>query len=534
MSGILLPGQENQPEPDKDNESTEGSGLVLPKGYGSHRREKPKTEPETQQPETVTPDAIQEQPPETEAGAPAEGAAAQAAGRPELDLRFPPRGAQIQCPSCGNAYTTPIFNIIDLGENPELKPALLGGQINVAVCPNCQTAVQIGTPLIVHDPENEFLGAYVPQTGQSDDMQNQRTIGELTQTLIRTIPSEKRRGYLLQPRQFFDWERFTEKLWEFEGVTPEMLRRQREQSNLLQRLLNLSNDETALDLALERSKHLVDRDFFAMLEQMAGTFQAQGQQQVVEALLALREKLMTRTDAGRELLELQEKAQGYLQRLSRSRSREELLDIFTEAWDDGTGRDLVATLAMAAPVVDYALLMELAQRMEQASDVEERSSLTQLREFLLQVQEQQQQSQQASAQQVQTVLQEVLQANDTEAKLREYANYIDETFLSLLAANIQRAQQNNAAAAVRRLSQIYEQALAIFQENLPDEVRLLQQLIAAPDQAAARTLLQENRALLNKEFVDTMQAVEQQLRESDRTEQADRLKALRGQVSLML
>jgi hypothetical protein len=444
-------------------------------------------------------------------------------------------GAQIQCPNCGNPYTTPVFSIIDLGENPELKGALLSGQVNLAVCPSCQTAVQLAAPLMIHEPEHSFLGVFVPQTGKGADLQNQKIIGDLTQALMRTIPSEKRRGYLLQPRQFFDWNNLVEKLWEFEGVTPEMLRRRRDQSALLQRLLNLANDTKALDLALERSKQLVDREFFAMLEQMFMTLRNQGQRQTAEALLSLREKLMERTDAGRVLQAQQEKIQGYLERVSQSKSRSDVLDLFIEAWQESNGREVVGTLAMAAaPVIDYAFLMELAQRLEKATDVEERSSLTQLRDFMLEVQDQQQEGQQAMVQQVQTILQEVLQADDTEAALREYADFIDETFLSLLAANIQAAQQNKATAAARRFRQVYDLALTIFQENLPAEIRLLQQVVSAPDPSTARKLLQENRALLNQEFVETMKAVEQQMREAGQTEQADRLKSLRGQVTLML
>ena len=40
--------------------------------------------------------------------------------------------------------------------------------------------------------------------------------------------------------------------------------------------------------------------------------------------------------------------------------------------------------------------------------------------------------------------------------------------------------------------------------------------------------------MLNKELVETMSRLEEQMREANRDEQADRLKSLRGQVSLML
>jgi hypothetical protein len=61
--------------------------------------------------------------------------------------------------------------------------------------------------------------------------------------------------------------------------------------------------------------------------------------------------------------------------------------------------------------------------------------------------EQQTQSQQAALQQMQQLLQQILQAEDTQAALRQYADYIDEAFLSVLGANIQAAQKRGSSAA---------------------------------------------------------------------------------------
>ncbi|WP_204266666.1 hypothetical protein, partial [Escherichia coli] len=46
--------------------------------------------------------------------------------------------------------------------------------------------------------------------------------------------------------EYLDWNRFIEKLWEFQGVTPEMLRRQRDQVAAIQSLARLADDEGAL------------------------------------------------------------------------------------------------------------------------------------------------------------------------------------------------------------------------------------------------------------------------------------------------
>lgn len=222
-------------------------------------------------------------------------------GVPRLIALPTQKGAQIQCPNCRTPYVVPVFTIIDLGVNPELKGALLSSQINMASCPNCGMGGPLNVPLLVHEPNHQFLGIFVPpaQNNQAN-LQQQKAIGDLTQTLMRKLPTEAWKGYMLQPKQFMDWQHFMEEIWGFEGVTPEMLRRQRSQGELLQRLVSLANDRKALEMALERSRDLVDLDFFALLDRLVMS-NNQGQQAGVNALMQLRAQLMETTEVGKKL-----------------------------------------------------------------------------------------------------------------------------------------------------------------------------------------------------------------------------------------
>ena len=522
MSGILIPGQREPSEPEK------GGKIEVAGGSGQARRDK---EEEAKRKERAA------------AAAQAERAAAPSpqpqsgAQRQAPDLAFPPTGAQVQCPNCGTPFTVPVFSIIDLGENPELRMPLLGGQVNVAACPSCGAGGPLSAPLLLHDPEHEFLGVFVPPTGQGDNLQSQRLIGDLTQTLMRKLPTEARRGYMLTAKEFMDWQRFMEVLWGFEGVTPEMLRRQRDQSELLQRLAGLANDPKALEIAVSRDAALVDSDFFAMLDRI---LMMAGDNEQVQPLLNLRNYLLENTDAGTLVKAREAKIRGLLETISAETSREEFLDLMVKAWGEEDGEEVAATLSMAAaPLVDYQFLTLLAARIEQTADQEEQESLTNLRDLLVQVQQemqaqQQQQSAANSGQQAQSLLQELLQANDTAARLQELAAYVDESFLALLAGQIRTAEQNNATAAARRLRQVYEQALNILQQSLPADLRFLNELLGAPDSNAARAMLRENREMVTKEFLDAVTGLEGEMRTNGRTELADRLKSLRGQIALML
>lgn len=513
MSGILLPGQDKQPV---------AGGIELPKGF-SRRRDESAT--------PATPEAAPAAP-ET----PAAPAAPQPPrrGRPGEELLFPPTAAQVQCPNCGARYAVPIFTIIDLGVNPELGPALLGGQINVAMCPQCGAGGPLSAPLMVHDPSHDFLAVYVPPTG-IDDVQRQRLIGDLTQTLMRKLPTEARRGYMLQPKEYLDWNRFVEKLWEFQGVTPEMLRRQRDQAAAIQSLARLADDPGALDIALERYQHLIDRQFFALLERLMMLSGSQGDREGLVALQTLRQALLEKTEAGRELKALQDRVEQTVRKIQPGATREEVIELLLAAWREPGGEDVAPSVAVSlAPMLDYQFLLAVAERLERTTDATERANLEKLRELVMAVQEQQQATQQSAAAQAQEVLQAVLESTDPAATIRENADLIDENFLGLLAANIQRAEQNNATGAAKRLRKIYEQALEVVQAQMSPELRLVNDLLNAPDQGAQRKVLEENRKLLSREFLEALKQLEEDFRQRQGADVADRLKSIRAQAALML
>ncbi|MCB0112957.1 MAG: hypothetical protein KDD84_02650 [Caldilineaceae bacterium] len=515
MSDIWTPGSKPSEQP--------SGGIELPKGFARRRSEEETRQPaEPAAPESPAPEA------------PAAPSQAQRGRRSEF--LFPPAGVQVQCPNCGTPFTAAVFSIVDLGANPELRQALLGNQINVASCPNCGAGGPLSAPLMVHDPENEFLGVLVPSQAGIQDMQIQKVIGEMSQALMRQLPNEARRGYMLNPKQYFDWDSFLEQFWGFEGVTPEELRRQREQGELMESLVRLANDETAMRMVLERRQHLVDENLFALLGQVMQAYAAQRQEENLNALRNVRQHLLDTTEAGAKVKALETKMREALGRVRPGMNREELLDILLEYWSTGEeGERIVATIvSMTRGLVDYEFLMTVAGRLEKTDDEEVRADLLELREMLLALNQQQSNSREAMMQQAQAMLQEVLQSPNPDEKLREYAEAIDETFLSMLAANIQQAEQKNATFAVKRLRSIYDAAMRILQEGMPDDIRLLNQILMAEDEASVRALLKENRALLTPEFVASLRELEERFRQEDSAEMADRIKAVRAQVSLMM
>ncbi len=512
-------------------------GIELPKGFARKRTEEKKKVEDEAVVETTAPAApVAETPAAQTASAPPRPT--QAGGRPQF--LFPPQGVRVNCPSCGTPFTAAVFSIVDLGANPELREPLLGGQVNAAICQNCGAGGALSAPLMVHDPENEFLAVLVPSQGQLQDMQVQRVIGEMSKALMGQLPTEKRRGYMLNPKQFYDWDSLLEKLWGFEGVTPEMLRMQREQSELITSLVRLAPDVKAMQMVVERRKNLVNKDFFALLGQVLGALTQQGQAEVAEAMASVRTHLLDTTEAGSAVKATEEVLRQAVARLRPNMSKDDFLAVLLDYWDGSEDGEsiVVALLSVARGLADYQFLLELTARIDSTDDPEVRGPLLSLRELVVEVvrqsQQSQAQSQESMAQQVQAFFQDVLQSPDPAQILSERSDEVTEMFLAMLASNIEQAQQKNATFAVNRLRSIYELAVGILEDRLPPDLRLLNRLVSTKDEGEVRRLLQENRSLINKEFVEGMRGLEERFRGEKNEQLAARIKSIRAQASLLL
>ena len=289
-----------------------------------------------------------------------------------------------------------------------------------------------------------------------------------------------------------------------------------------------------MEIAIQRGGgiKLIDRTFFAMLDRMLVIANQQGQG---EPFMQLRNNLIEMTDVGKEIKAQGEHIRAVLGTINQQTTREDLIDLLLKENEGDHGGEIMATLASAvAPALDYQFLLAVNERFEAATDDALKQKLDDIRQIAMSIQEQQRASQQMMVQQVQQVLQEVLQAEDVDAKLAELADYIDESFLGVLAGNIQAAEQRGSKAAASRLKDIYDRAIKLIESQMPPEMRLVNQLLNADDRAEVSRLLQENRSALTPEFIEALKALEGEMRNNRRVEAADRLKTLRWQIQLMI
>lgn len=514
---LWIPGQTEQPIGAEE--------LVLPSGVKA-----PPVEPAG---EAVPP------PPVPEAAAATDDAAATAQAEQLQEflqrLRYPPASINVTCPNCGTSQPSIIFPIQDYGANPELMGMFLSGQLDRFVCAGCQNALMLQLPVLVHLPQREFLAVVVPDTG-NQAAAAQDVIGDLSSTFMAQIPLKERKGYMLAPKQFMNAERLRDTLWEFQGVTREMRKRQQDQMMLVQRLLGVQSDPDVLQSVVSSAGHLIDRDFILRLMQSAQ--QTPPDSEEAKPLHALLSHLLTHTAAGQEVRTQQETLANLLRRMQAGMDMEEQAQTLAEHWSRDGGRDLVFALVQTVPQrFGYEFLLELSTLIELEEDAKARAAMEDMRgqiDALMKTMAQQQaQVQQNIYQASVSLISGALESNDPAGLLRKQMRLLRGPFLPVLMNMVAQAEQNKAFDVVTRLLHLRDVALQVQEETMNEEDRLLFRLITAKTVGEARTLMELHKQQISSSLLEKMNKMENDLRENNLESQAQKIKSLRGQLALM-
>ncbi|MCO5244360.1 MAG: hypothetical protein M9927_11135 [Anaerolineae bacterium] len=196
-----------------------------------------------------------------------------------------------------------------------------------------------------------------------------------------------------------------------------------------------------------------------------------------------------------------------------------------------------ALVLAARRLVDYSFFEALTRRIDAAQaagNAAEAERLTGLRERLLTTLDRYDQMQQAAIQQYTQVLGEILAADDVQRAVMEHAQYIDQTFLSVVGANLEDAKSRGAGAAVRRLQEVWDSAIELLNINSAPEVALLNELLTAEYPGGTRKILSDNREVITQEFIDALEELIAQVQSEGGDEVAQRLRQIRSQAQLML
>jgi hypothetical protein len=383
----------------------------------------------------------------------------------------------------------------------------------------------LDVPLLYHDPAAEFLAIYFPPQANIPEMERHRIAGEMTKALMRDMPAEQRKGYLFNPRQFVNRQGLMDAILGTMGISQEELDRQRKKLDLLDKLAVMADDPKGLAMMIKGQDALLDYEFFLLLSNVLEQRAAVGDEAAVKKLISLREKLMEMTTWGKKAA----RQQAAIESLGEVKTAEEFLEKMIAAEPE-----VVEAMAVAArPMLDYAFFQKLTGRLE-ASSGAERERLSQLRERLLNVTQRMDAAARAALQRATELLKKILSAPDPRQAVREHVEEIDETFLTVLEANMQQAERVGATLVLEQLQAVSDEITAIMEEAQPPEVRLINQLLNASYPEGCRGLLKEHQSEITPELLDFMDRLAETLAERGDDETAKRIRDIKAQAVLVV
>ena len=348
--------------------------------------------------------------------------------------------------------------------------------------------------------------------------ERERLTGNLVNALMSAVPSEKRKGYFLNPRTVLTMQGLLDEILKADGITPEMIEKQRSRTRLLQDLLQAIEDDKQLQALIDQRRADIDYTFFLTLAASAESAAMAGQQQVTEKLLKLRDILLARTTVVLpEPLPLDTPPAQVLDRVLAVKEHE--------------GR--LTFVMYNRPLLDYAFFQELTNHIEKATPAEAetlRNLRTELLEMTEQLDKEAQEVQQAKIQ----LLQDALASPDPAEVLRNRKEEIDSIFLAILGTALRGAEKDGRTEEAKQLQRINESTMQILQDSLPPELRFVNNLLAQEYPEGTRKMLEEHRQEWNADFLEILGALASDVEAQGRPEAAQRLKDIRAQAEALL
>lgn len=423
-----------------------------------------------------------------------------------------PQATTVRCPNCRQPVQANLYSIIDVGKQPQLKDALLRGQINAINCPHCGYRGMLGSPVLYHDPAKQMALVLMPmELGLKRD-EEERQIGKLTNALIESTPQEQRKMYMFQPKTILTWQRLTETILEADGITKEMLDKQAAQVRLLENLLKSASSEAEFKQAIAAHKEEINQEFVDLVAALAQSTASGGDQQSATQLLGVADTM------AREL-NLKSPAAG-------PANAEELIEELLSVGNEDELREIVTA---ARPALDYAFYQTLTGKID-AAQPEEAAKLKQLREKLLKLTEEIDREMENAMRSGTQLLQQILQSPDPKTAIAQNIERIDDSFMVVLQANLQQASEEKQETAMRTLQEIYQEVVSQLEGRMPPDMKLINQLLRfAPGDRAE--YLRQHADEITPEMLRTMAGLVNDLNASGRTEVANELRGLMNQVA---
>ena len=411
---------------------------------------------------------------------------------------------QIACPQCRQPIFANIELLFDVSADPGAKQRLLGNVSNVAQCQTCGYAGQVPTPILYHDNDKELLLTFFPPELAIPINEQERIVGPQIKKLTDNLPAEKRKGYLLNPQTFFTYESMIERILGADGVTPEMIKAQKDRVGVIEKLLTAKDDEARKAL-IKEDESLFDDQFFGLFGQLGQAAAQSGQAETAEQMKALEQLLLDETEYGQEIqasMKEMETAAASLQELGEGLTREKLLDLIIDAPNEGREQALVS---MARQGLDYEFFQLLTNRAEAESDAEKREQLEGKRDRILTYINEIDRQMEARLQQAQGFLASLLEQENIGAATQANLQNFDQGVVQALEAMLHKATEEKDEALLAKLQQV----VAVLQQAsgpLP-EYEFIEKLLSAEGGDALEKVISENEEKITEELLKTLGGV---------------------------
>ncbi|MGZ9165099.1 MAG: CpXC domain-containing protein [Anaerolineales bacterium] len=406
---------------------------------------------------------------------------------------------QIACPRCRQMITANIEQLFDVTQEPQAKQRLLGGISNIARCPYCGYQGRLATPIVYHDNDKELLLTFFPPELAMPLNEQERLIGPLIKQVMDRLPAEKRKGYLLNPIPNLTYESMIQTILAKDGITPEMLKEQQDRVALIERLLQASAPDVRSEI-IKQNLSLFDEQFFALFSRLAQSAAAGGQEPIARGMVDLQKQLLEETEFGRGLKESVgelEAATKALQEAGQGLTREKLLEMIIASPSDARLR---AYVSLARGGMDYQFFQLLTEKIDKASG-DEKAKLEATREKLLDFTNEIDKQLEARYKQAQEFVGSLLAQDDVVKAVRDNLDGFSQDAVDVVNQMLRQASEKNDYTRMGKLQKMVE---ILREVSTPPEVAFIEQLLDAPNDSALEKMLDDNKDLINDQFMEAL------------------------------
>lgn len=438
---------------------------------------------------------------------------------------------QTTCPNCQQPIIAEILQVIDVGENPQLKEAILSGAVNFAQCQICGFQGQIPVPIVYHDASKELLYTFNPPDLNKSMEEKEAALAPLLKRILDNLDPKDRKGYLFQPKAMLTINSLVKNILFEDGITEEMIQDQQDKMELLDDLF--TKEDEVLIKTINENNDRIDREFFALFAEIAQRIIASQDEKAVAKVQSIQDALLAETDIGKEIFtetrEIQAASQS-LEALGKNLTRGALLELVISAPNN---ERVKALTSLARPAMDYDFFQMFTERIEKSDDGN-RQKLVDKRNLMLKVTQEIDQRVQERLKEAKDRIETLVDQEPLEEAILQNIAQIDQFFIQALSTELELAIKENQTNRKEKLERLLHKIQDI---TTPAELKLLDQLLASTeDEVKFAETIEDMEDQICSQLIDYLTSIisnyEEQIKTSKEEERSE-LKESLGRLKMV-